>query len=230
MKLKSPLSMLVIVLLMSCPSRAEKPSAGTGEEAREVPSKDDIRRMIPDLVDGPMEGSDRRNIQTLISYGSAILPQLAELIEEQAAADVEPRTRIRISRLLGIARRINGKHDPILNVCRRRLVEHPDPDIRRYAAKYVGAVGTTNECSILLPLLTDDNERVRVNAIRALAELGDQHTLERIETFLANKHAKLSKEHQEKDYSVREARKAIETIKDRLAKAKEAREQDKTDP
>jgi HEAT repeat protein len=97
------------------------------------------------------------------------------------------------------------------------LVTHPDPDIRWFAADYIGAVATTNELSLLLSLLTDAQRSVRIKALRALAELGDKGALEGIDSFLVDKETKLSKEDQWKDPSVREARKTIEAIKARLA-------------
>jgi hypothetical protein len=75
------------------------------------------------------------------------------------------------------------------------------------------------ERSLLLSFLTDSREGTRVNALQALAEgLGDKRSLEGIESFLADREGKLSKEEQRKDASVREARKAIEAIKAKLAR------------
>lgn len=193
-------------------------------------SKQEIKQMMSSVMtldDLEDEGAIAKWRQ-IIALGSDAHPALAELLEDAQ----EP---VAISRILAVFVESEGDKSVAVKATKDLLARSKGDKkekvrTRSFAADALGKIGKADDGRSLYPLLADSNERVRINAIRALAQLGDQHTLERIENFLADKQAKLSKEDQEKDYSVREARKAIETIRDRLAKAKKAAEQDKTDP
>jgi len=217
MRLRLHLSILTIAILASCSAQAQKALVETGPKEGEVPSKNDIRGLVRyGFGGGPgLSAREKQNRERLRSYGPAVLPLLAELLEDRAE-DVQP-DAMRIANLLSTAMFLGGKQDAVLDVCRRRLLVHPDLDVRKFTVHYVTSVATTNERSLLLSLLADDKMSVRIQALRALEELGDKRTLNGVESFLVDRETKLSKEDQRKDYSVREARKAIETIKAKLA-------------
>jgi hypothetical protein len=218
MRLKLQLSILTIAILAIGSAQAQKALVETGPKEGDVPSKNDIRGLVRyGFGGGPgLSPREKHNRERLRSYGPAVLPLLAELLEDRAG-DVQPDAK-RIANLLSTAMFLGGKQDAVLDVCRRRLLVHPDLDVRKFTVHYVTSVATTNERSLLLSLLADAHQPVRIQALRALAELGDKRALNGVESFLVDRETKLSKEDQRKDYSVREARKAIEKIKAKLAR------------
>ena len=220
MRLKLHLSILTIAILASCSAQAQNPLVETDPKESKVPSNNEIRSLIYAASSGCLSTRYQERTDSLRSYRALVMAQLAEMIEERLG-DLDARAGIpmEIGNLLAMAGRVGGKQDATLDVCKRLLVTHQNSRIRWFAADYIGRVATTNERSLLLSFLTDSRAGTRVNALQALAEkLGDKRSLEGIECFLADKEAKLSKEEQRKDTSVRAARKSIEAIKAKLAR------------
>jgi len=220
MRLKLLLSILTIAILASCSAQAQNPLVETDPKESKVPSENEIRSLIYAASSGCLSNRHQERTDRLRSYRPLVMAQLAEMIEERLGdLDVKPSIPMQIGNLLAVAGRVGGKQDAALDVCKRLLVTHPNSRIRYFAADYVGRVATTNERSLLLSFLTDSRAGTRVNALEALAKtLGDKRSLEAIESFLADKETKLSKEDQRKDTSVRAARKSIEAIKAKLAR------------
>lgn len=148
-------------------------------------------------IDSPL---DHQRLQTLRSIGPGLLPVIAEAIDNSP-------TMIQTSRLIALAEGIPGDHSPLIPRLYKLLDSGAEAKILALMA--LRNIGSGSDCPILLPLLEDPNEAVRINTAQTLARLGDEKTMGELKRVVKSRRAKLSAEELRKDYSISEAEKAI---------------------
>jgi HEAT repeat protein len=163
----------------------------------------------PDMLDEVQ----MTNYKKLLNMGEAAIPCLAEILSETNDC-------LAVRRILSIVAQCKGNRKaavkPTKELVNRFSGNSRDATrIRADAAQTIGAIGGAEDASALYPLLEDADERVRINAVRSLAKIGNAESLAQIE---ANLDARKKNAHGElqNDAFLQESSKAAEAIKRRL--------------
>lgn len=184
----------------------------TAQETKEASmSVADLMRLLPagPDMDSP---DDLRNLQTLKSVGSRLLPVIAEAMDHSTNV-------VETSRLVALAIEIPGDRSPIIPGL-HRLLDNGEK-AKMLAILALRDIGSTSDCPRLLPLLNDPSEAVRINTARTLARLGDDKTLEEMAQVVKKRKAELNAEELHKDYSISEIEKAITALEKKAHRHKE---------
>lgn len=131
-------------------------SAAAVEWAAEHPSPATVDRLVALL--GEASPFTRITVMdTLIRLGPAVVPQLADAIDDGAGPAA-----------LEVAARIG---DVRLRPSARRRLSDPDPAVRAWAGRLLGALGDEQDAAATVALLSDDHADVRAAAAVALGRL-----------------------------------------------------------
>lgn len=187
---------------------AEPPGSGRTPESDTPPSKDEIRSLlVPISFDMPSK-SETANMDRIVEYGPRVLPVLAELLSERGAqADL-------INRILVVSSRVQGDKNPIV-VRLPGLLQNSDRTVRIDAIKALQKWGSTSDCQYLLPLMTAEEESVRIHALRAMGSLGDRNTADALQRNLAKWESKLAPEKRRTDSTLKYGHMALSNIVER---------------
>ncbi len=197
-------ALLVSALALSALNCLNITSAG----ASEPPTKTDVIQLLyPISFDMPSR-QEVTNMQRLVALGPQILPILADLLPEANDS-------LYVSRILGIASRIEGDHAPILNAL-PHLLHNSDNGIQHAAIRGFARWGNHDDCRYLLPLTTSTNEFVRLHALRALGTLGDANTADVLRTYIQVREETIPPENIRNDSSLKFGRLAISNIQERV--------------
>ena len=214
MSIKHLLAVFILACLGRC-AMAEQPTNG-------VPNKQQIWGLIPKSADAPLGAQEQKDIKRVIGYGPAVLPVLAELLNEQA--DEKTRfSRLMVSRIIAIAQQVEGDREPVLSVL-RHLLTYQDEDVRRYAVTGVGAMGKVRDADVLLPLMKDPSEVIRVNTVHALGKIGDEDVATKMESILQERKSGLTNDQIRRDNSFVHGYQAISNIVARYTSAEERKQ------
>lgn len=181
-----------------------------------IPTKERVLELLPQ---GPDMLGQRlvENYQQLVSLGTNAHPALAEILDETSDPIV-------ISRILGVFIESEGDKGVAIAATRKLLAKYQGrqnsdaDDVKVAASTCLGQIGKPEDIYSLIPLLDDGDEGVRINALRAIAKLGCESDVKRIQAFLQQRKARLTADEVAKDYSLKEAEKVIEQLKQKVKK------------
>ena len=197
MKIYSIVLGVVLLVLLANSQRAR--GQAMPSETNALISVNELMRLLPTGPDLD-NADDIQRLHMLESMGPGLLPVIAEAMYSST-------NYIETGRLIALAEGIPGDHSPIIS----RLYDLLDrgEKFKLLAVWALRNIGSGSDCPILLPLLEDPSEAVRINTARTLARLGDEKTMEELSRVVEKRRAKLSAEELRKDYSISEAEKAI---------------------
>lgn len=191
-------------------------SGTTNEQDTASLTKEQVLQLIPQGIDF----EDKKEIERynkLVSMGERAYPGLVQLLEDTKDR-VEPNNRLLISTILSVFINSRGDKRVPIEATKRLLAktkgeEKAAVDIRIIAVMCLGKIGRPEDRECIFSLLEDRDEKVRINALRALSKLGNEGDVKRIQDFLGKRKAQLTDDEIGKDYSLKEAEKVIEELK-----------------
>ena len=197
------LEILAVALVVSILLPSSAVSAGGESQAL---STKEVRALL-------LKDRDFRNDTELIALGEKVLPGLVDILDDSENQKESERALWVVARL---------------KVEKQKVVPHIVPLLKRnskwlriYTLQALATLDASEATKDILPLLSDDDEAVRVNALRTLGEVGDRTTALLIREVLDKKRTKSNQTSPDKDYTFREGRKAIERIERRQKKRDE---------
>ena len=174
-------------------------AAPTGTEPQPLSTKQVQALLLKDR--------DFRNDTELIALGEKALPGLVETLNASE-------NQIECERALWVLAR--------LKVEKQKVVPHIVPLLNRkakwlkiYALQALAAVDATEASKDILALLNDDDEAIRVNALRTLGAVGERSDAQEIQNALKKRREKSNQADVNNDHTFKEGDKAIAEIEKR---------------
>jgi HEAT repeat protein len=156
-----------------------------------APTEEEISSLLPGGMDPP-SAEDLKNIEKIKSYGEPAIPVLASLLIGKT--DI-----VKIGMLVAIAEEIKGDHSEIV---KQLHVLREKEGTKVIALQCLQRLGRAEDARIILPMLSDKDEAVRVNAALMIQRFGDAETLNQARDILDKRSALLTQEQREKDWSI----------------------------
>jgi hypothetical protein len=176
-------------------------------------TKQEILKLMPLGVD--LDEKWQANYLKLLSYGDRIYPQLHQIADETT----DPRVESVIIAIVadGTGDKTVGRLAVKRILTRNLRVENVDGEtIRNQAVIVLGKVGTSEDVDTVLSVLEESDERLRINAIRALARLGDAKSKDRISIALDRHASRAELGVEQRERAIREAKVAMKAIDARI--------------
>lgn len=147
----------------------------------------------------------------VVSQGERLYP----IVIRKLAASSDP---IAVSRLLSIVVESEGDKSTVMPAIRtlaRSKAAQESPGTLFHVARSLGEIGGRDDVPVLLELFQHDEERVRINAARALGKIAGPEAIERIREIIEERATNLTREDVRRDYSLLEGYLAIAHLEHR---------------
>ncbi|MBI4738681.1 HEAT repeat domain-containing protein [Candidatus Woesearchaeota archaeon] len=209
--------------------------AESGADAQKIAHE--ILSKVP-LGDDFMDEKDIKRWDDLAARGAELLPGIIYIFEHPNPSELATRIYgpnffdeksnwIILSRVAGTIGRMKPEIDrsPLLPSI-RKLLTREDDATKKWAIGSLGSNGNIEDSPYILPFLEHKNMSMRVTAVYALGNIGDDKTAQEIENISEKRMQGLNTDDIKKDYSFAHSYIAILTLKYKTIKAKAEKEQD----
>jgi len=174
-------------------------------------TKSDVLALIPRSFD-MLDLEERNRYLALLDMGSEVHPLLREILNEVD----DP---IIITRILSVFAESKGDKSVALESLTELLSSNRELDnqIKITASNVLGEIGDAQHSQLLYPLIEDNDERVRIFALRAVSNIGGRNAIQYIKLMIADRKSRMSEDNYLRDTTIQEAERAVSNIQIRLS-------------
>ncbi|MDP6525255.1 MAG: HEAT repeat domain-containing protein [Kiritimatiellia bacterium] len=203
------MALLAVGIVLASLSNAQQEDQAEMERDEGLPTKKQVVQLLfPCSFDMPSK-QEVENMNRVMSFGSPVLPVLGAILAERD----DP---LDVNRVLDVASRIDGDKTPLLREL-PALLKMPHWRIKVNAIKALQRWGDVDDCKYILPLVSTEEERVRLHALRALGQLGNLSVASELEKVLTHHKTLVSAEKQKTDSTLKYGYRALSNIVERTA-------------
>lgn len=194
---------LTTVICLSWNSLVDAQAITDDTQSQQV--KEIIAKLHPGIE--PMDNKVKKDREDLVNQGSRIFPGVISILK----INDDPMI---VGTLAGVVSRMKTDRSPLLPTV-REMAKRNEPWAREISAAVIGEIGQPEDTDVLVQMIADPNERVRMASVKSIAKIGRGSDIDRLTVIVQERSKKLTAPEREKDTLLREIKAAIELLHER---------------